>query len=918
MAIIRTDVIALQLDGVDKIVEALREATRELADFRRETKETQDETRSTSKTLGLFGTSLTEINSGLALAGKGLSLFRKAMELAAKPIGIAASFETQYAQIRTLTDDAGADLEAQLKEVAKRVPQTLGDIGQAAYQAISSGQSAAGVADFVERASQLAVAGNTTLTQSVDLLTTTVNAYKEAGLDAATAGDVLFATVRAGKTTVEELNASFGVAAPTAATYKIPLQEVAAALASLTKAGVKTPLALTQINALMTGIAKPSAQAVKQFEKLGVEYGVNALQARGLVGILRQIEQATQGNAEEQGKLFDNVRASRAAFRLLSGGLKDFEADLKSVTQSQGAVSRGSEIMAATTQGAVDRFQSLFEGLLAEAGKSVLPTLNANLERFTAILAEKGPEFVNSLTTVLGLLVEIGVALTELAADTITYSGFASAGAADIAASLKKTREEYIKLADEGDQATRELIEQLFAAERQARLFDGTLGGITERFREIQGEAAAAAAGAAQREYDKRFAQLDAKGKAQAVQSYIDGITPGARALGQAFANLTQSAEDAPSLGDILDGNKKKNKKPAKGGARRLGEDFMVSFLAGAQEFAVGAGDAILRDIVESSRRALSAQVADAQRRVEIERGSLEARLALIDAATQQDLAAAATAGENLALVEQAAQARRLEVIEQYRAERLRAYQAEISAQGADADRAARLNPDDLDAQLLALSIREQIEVDAARQRGENVALVEQEFAERRIQTEREIADRQAQLLIGTAEAAAATMQELGATIAAFGGNVGVAQRIQAGLESGLAFGRAIESSALALDATGLVNPIARINFALAAVRHGLAGARLAKVAGGGGGGGGGAGASAGGGVSGGGGGRVQQAERPQIADDRRPTKVEMTFNVTVDGAIYGSRDEWDDRLTESVIRSVERQGGLRLPVERA
>jgi TP901 family phage tail tape measure protein len=342
---------------------------------------------------------LINLAAAVQLAQVGIQAFGAALQALRIPAQLAIDFERQFALVATLSDKVGADLERGLLELAGRVPQTAGDITQATYQAISAGIDVDSVVDFLDAASKAAVAGNSTLTTSVEALTTAVNAFESQGVTAARASDVLFATVKAGVTTFEELNASLGQASAVAA-YGVSIEEVGAAVASLTKLGFSTADAITRINGAVKAIANPVGSAATQFKRLGIEVGIDRLQAVGLAGVLADVQKATGGSASQIAKLTNRFEAQQGLLGLLGTNYEGFEDNLRSTGAAAGSTDAAFEKLSNTTQGAIDRFKSTAEGALRELGDAILPAINEAAESLNATLTTEGPAMIKALADI--------------------------------------------------------------------------------------------------------------------------------------------------------------------------------------------------------------------------------------------------------------------------------------------------------------------------------------------------------------------------------------------------------------------------------------------------------------------------------------------------------------------------------------
>jgi len=366
-----------------------------------------------NKAVGGLKGSFTELNSVVQLTQAVFLAARASAEKLAQPIGLATSFEKEFAQIKTLSSRVGDELEQGLLNLAATLPQTAGDITKAAYQAISAGIDPDEAVGFLDAASKAAVAGNTSLTESVDLLTTATNAYKATGLSAKDASDQLFATIRAGKTTAEELSASLGQVAPVASQFGVSLAEIGAGVAVITKQGSSTSEAMTQLNALIKGFVNPSQKAAKTLKKLGVEYGATAIKTKGLTGVVEDLLEKSEGNVEVLGKLFDRFEATRALLTITSGGMQTYAKDLENISSAAGLTEEAFQTMQATTQGQIDLFQAQLEGVLSEVGKVALPAVNEALRSVGSYLSQHGPVIVETMMSFAGALLDAGRWVSE-------------------------------------------------------------------------------------------------------------------------------------------------------------------------------------------------------------------------------------------------------------------------------------------------------------------------------------------------------------------------------------------------------------------------------------------------------------------------------------------------------------------------
>lgn len=169
-------------------------------------------------------------------------------------------FETNISEVFTLMPDMSAaamsQMEADVLAFGVSVGRQTDETIPALYQAISSGVPSDNVFDFLQVASDAALGGVTDLETAVDGITSVTNAYGTEVLSAAEASDVMFTTVRLGKTNFEQLSSSLFNVIPTASALGVSFEDVSANLAAITLQGTPTSVATTQLRAAFVEASK--------------------------------------------------------------------------------------------------------------------------------------------------------------------------------------------------------------------------------------------------------------------------------------------------------------------------------------------------------------------------------------------------------------------------------------------------------------------------------------------------------------------------------------------------------------------------------------------------------------------------------------------------------------------------------------
>lgn len=244
----------------------------------------------------------------------------------------------EVASILPITGDQVGSLRAQIVDLSTRVPEPPIQLTKGLYQTISAGITETSEAmQVLEVATRAATAGLTDTLTSVDAITTVLNAYQMEAEEATHVSDVLFKTVQLGKTTFPELAGAIGNVATSAALADVSLEEVGAAITTMTKAGLGIDETATALNRFLLSVVQQEKNAVEASEELGFEFSITALKAKGLSQFLRELEEATQGDIEALQAIFPNIRSARAAFLIGGSAANVFQEDLEEMEKATNA-----------------------------------------------------------------------------------------------------------------------------------------------------------------------------------------------------------------------------------------------------------------------------------------------------------------------------------------------------------------------------------------------------------------------------------------------------------------------------------------------------------------------------------------------------------------------------------------------------
>lgn len=260
-------------------------------------------------------------------------------------IGAARRFGQQMAEVSTLVDDAETSMTGYRKAVDNLV-MTYGGTFQAAskalYDTISAGNgSVAAATKVLNAANTAAIAGVSDIATSVDALTTVLNSYGWEANQSTKVTDILFKTVKAGKTTLGEMAPVLGQVTATAAAMNVTFAEVGAVIATATSKGIFTSQAITGLKAALSNVVKPTKDAAQMAEFLGIQFDAATLKSQGFTRFIQNILTAASekgiSSTDAMEKLFGSVEALNTMFALVANNGAVYNSKLQEIQMSTGA-----------------------------------------------------------------------------------------------------------------------------------------------------------------------------------------------------------------------------------------------------------------------------------------------------------------------------------------------------------------------------------------------------------------------------------------------------------------------------------------------------------------------------------------------------------------------------------------------------
>lgn len=310
------------------------------------------------------------------LAAVGIAAVRAGQQAVAAAAQVDAAFREVATLLPTVSERMDA-VKNQVVSLSTDVPEPPAQLTGALYQAISAGaRDTQEALRLVEVSSKAAVAGLTETETAVDTITSVLNAYQLEATEAARVSDILFTTVEQGKVRFEELSASIGDAVTSAAQVGVSIEELGAAIATMTKFGVSAQKSTTALNRLFLEATTQSTKQKEALNKLGVEFSASRIKQEGFIEVLKDLREATGGSIDQLSNAIPSIRSARAAFVLAGDGASEFERVLGEMQRSAGTTQDAFSDMNRMLENQRQLVSNELNQTFVELGENILPTVH--------------------------------------------------------------------------------------------------------------------------------------------------------------------------------------------------------------------------------------------------------------------------------------------------------------------------------------------------------------------------------------------------------------------------------------------------------------------------------------------------------------------------------------------------------------
>lgn len=335
----------------------------------------------------------------------------------AGPVQAAQEYETAIAKVSTIADANAVPIEEMSSEIMK-LSNTTGiaasQIADDVYNAISAGQQTGDAVNFVSYSTKLAKAGFAESAQTLDVLTTILNAYGMEAEEVSKVSDMLVQTQNKGKVSVGELSSVMGKIIPTANANNVALEQLCAGYAIMTSKGIAAAETTTYMNSMLNELSKSGTTAEKTLRATtGKSFKELMTEGKSLGEVIQILQQEAEKSGKSLNDMFGSAEAGKAAVSLLSGGVEGFNEQVAGMVDSVGATEEAFAKMDQTTEAKMQKAKNSIANLGIVLGQNLLPIVG-NLADKVAAVVVKVSEFAQANPKLVQTALKVAAALAGM------------------------------------------------------------------------------------------------------------------------------------------------------------------------------------------------------------------------------------------------------------------------------------------------------------------------------------------------------------------------------------------------------------------------------------------------------------------------------------------------------------------------
>lgn len=339
----------------------------------------------------------------------------------------AIEFEQKVSQILTIAEPASRDFDRWADSV-KKLSSEFGapalDIAEAYYSAVSNqiGNTVQEIESYTRATLAFATVTKSTAKESNDLMSSAINAFHLSAYETEKIAASFYQTINLGRVTAHGMSQTFGRVAVSANAVGVSLNELQAALATLSIQGVTDADAMTQMTNVFNKLMKPTEHMQELIRSWGFETGESAVKTLGFTKVLGLMnDELAKGGTSRLAAEMGDIRAIRGVLGLSGTNAATYQDYLRQISNADNDYLAAKKVSVQSAGKVVAVELEKLNTMMLSVGEKIVGVL-ANMNNYIGGLTNLLVRWKTSITVTAAALVGVGgfVASVYVTAQALT------------------------------------------------------------------------------------------------------------------------------------------------------------------------------------------------------------------------------------------------------------------------------------------------------------------------------------------------------------------------------------------------------------------------------------------------------------------------------------------------------------------
>lgn len=442
--------------ATQKLAIQLNKAEAALAKMQVELQKTNKELADQPSRMAKWSSGLQDVGNRLQSAGQEIATsFGVAGAAISAALGYAvntaADFEAQMGRVGAIAEASSAELEAMTKtamELGASTSKSASEVAQGMEMMATMGFKANEIIAAMPGVIAAAEASGEDMALVADTMAVALRAFGLEASQSTHVADVLAKTANISAANVEGMAYALKYAAAPAHTLGMSLEELSAAVAIMSDAGIRGETAGTTLRSALLSLTAPSKEASKELENLKVKITDAQGNMLPFADIIAQLKAGMQGwgNAQKAAALetLFGKEAVSGMMAVIEAGPEKIRALTAELQNSTGASAQAAAQMKDNLKGALEQLSGAFETMQITIGNALIPViqslagalqsvvdwfnqLDPSVQQFIALSAAAGAALLTLIGAFGAVMAAVGLAASGMGALGLSLSAVSAA-----------------------------------------------------------------------------------------------------------------------------------------------------------------------------------------------------------------------------------------------------------------------------------------------------------------------------------------------------------------------------------------------------------------------------------------------------------------------------------------------------------